>query len=1107
MRLRGKKMNSKLVLLALISFAALAAASDGFFRYDDCMTCDNAYGGTGFSTGETRCLITDLSPPAERTSEWDAASPLNKFVGTTYSVTNPCYSSLARPDGDFDLTVRNQVLNFVNSNLTLHFRNINVSSTGTPTALIGTSSSCSSAGKLNLIVQDLVYVSAHAMLGNNCGNLTIEADNVVVEGNLIASGDLEIRANRVTFATTSSLKAGGKVKIMRRTEGGGAGALSSFLGTISVGDGLTSAACALLEVEPNENQYGFFLDLANSDVTFGPSTAKFVHCDVKIKAKDVNILSEPFIVVNGRLSIEATDTKISSNVSSQYSLLLNLSGSLQLAPTASLKSTSHWVAVYARGTAKSVLDGVIEATNKRPDLPYASHLPIEGGPTMYNDAVFLEFTSDAEVNGKILSHSGSTEAGAGFTVRNSTIETNFFNPAVYVNLSKPTKSETSGATTYTYNTNSSNYWTVLDSNGDGVPDGFETDTLKTEFIDFNAYNNSDASIGLFNSLGGYTVLLHTPRPKNYSYPATGEAINIYLYLNDPSIVSELTCRANLGRLVVNGTFYLALNETPGNVASSRYNITDFQVLANGTGWCNILTWFSNDAPAYLLPPQLNRTLVSGTKYYFKVKACWPGTTNCAETRQYSFIFNASPMSVGAVVLIKPNRVSNDFAFSAKLEHLTSDDVAGRDDRIGSGAAGILFRVEGASGKAYLLKLNNLGTAGNKTLELRKCLSTNANFFTGTTPTPGGSLCADEVRGWTLLNSSSVNFTAITVPPRYPFAQIPSSPPALFNLNGYYLKIEVRGCNFKAYLSQDGNFEGHAPAINFDESGCVGSGSIGFWSMDSRTRFSEIKFYEKDPRNASADIAVRANQLTFGKFSDIRADYACPSGVPTCTIPAGTGGKIWVAANAANISRGGTDTSSCTIIGGDNCAHFQVPDFGPNASCRPYFYTNPCNPASLFLWTTCSTDWAGIDRNATHYLARAPVDFAMETFCAVPTRVAFYGVVKDASLARIASGSIWVEAIRDARGIALNVSSLLDSGMISPLQRKWSASFSNGIREGLSKLTLGDNRNPDAINPRLFLNPFSVYYLDVWVSDNPSDGWSFPQTVVAKRHRYTIALRT
>ncbi|NYZ75202.1 hypothetical protein H0O03_02975 [Candidatus Micrarchaeota archaeon] len=1093
-------MNSKLVLLALISFAALAAASDGFFRYEDCMTCDNAYGGTGFSAGETRCLITDLSPPAERTSEWDAASPLNKFVGTTYSVTNPCYSSLARPDGDFDLTVRNQVLNFVNSSLTLHFRNLNVSSTGTPTALIGTSLSCSSAGKLNLIVQDLVYVSAHAMLGNNCGNLTIEADNVVVEGSLIASGDLEIRANRVTFATTSSLKAGGKVKIMRRTEGGGAGALSSFLGTISVGNGLTSAACALLEVEPNENQYGFFLDLANSDVKFGPSTAKFVQCDVKIKAKDVNILSEPFIVGNGRLSIEAADTKISSNVSSKYSLLLNLSGSLNLASSGSLKSTSHWVAVYARGTAKSVLDGVIEATNRRPDLPYASHLPIEGGPTMYNDAVFLEFTSDAEMHGKILSHSGSTEAGAGFTVRNSTIETNFFNPAVYVNLSKPTKSETSGATTYTYNTNSSNYWTVLDSNGDGVPDGFETDTLKTEFIDFNAYNNSDASLGLFTILGGYTVLLHTPRPKNYSYPATGEAINIYLYLKDPSIVDESTCGDNLAKLVLNGTFYLALNETPGNVASSRYNITYGQMLSNGTGWCQFLAWFSNDPPSIPIEPQLYRKLVSGVKYYFKVKACWPGTTNCAETKQYSFIFNASPMSVGAVVLSKPNRVSNDFAFSAKIEHLTSDDVAGRDDRVGSASAGILFRVEGASGKAYLLKLNNLGTGGNKTLELRRCASTNANFFTGTTPTPGGSLCANEVSGWILLKNSSAIGEEVTVPPRYPFAQIPSG------LKSYYLKIEVRGCNFKAYWSQDENFEGHAPAIDYIAApvNCSPSGSVGFWSMDSRTRFSDIKFFERDPRNASADIAIRANELAF-KEADIRADYKLAGLIPY----AGSGGKLWIAANNVIISPLG-DPSLCLSVTPNTCTGltpFQNPDLPLNQGCRPYFYTNPCDPSSLFLWTTCNTNWAGIERNSSRHLARAPVDFAMETFCAVPTRVAFYGVVKDASLARIASGSIWVEAIRDARGIALNVSSLLESGMISPLQRKWSASFSNGIREGLSKLTLGDNRNPDAINPRLFLNPFSVYYLDVWVSDNPSDGWSFPQTVVAKRHRYTIALRT
>ncbi|MEW5955666.1 MAG: hypothetical protein AB1626_03985 [Candidatus Micrarchaeota archaeon] len=1101
-------MNKPVFLLVfcvlLLALPVAAPEEEGGLLVSNCIYCDYAIGGA-----TDRCNIDGLgSQTAARIDHWNT-----NIVAKTYSVENPCLTVISRARGSYDFNLSNNVrLEFGSANLTMYFDNVYLGGN----TFLGSGSSCAGTGNLELYVADTLRIGMLAQANNSCGNLTVEANTVYLDDGAVveAGGWLTIRTNKLMAHPNSKIiAANGSIQIIERTPGGGD---ESQIGTLWKKSAPCPWCCPLNQQCADSSKYALYVKLPAQEVFFaGTALAPAVTVqegDAAIISEKLNI-SKSFSVQKGRLFVEGGDAIVAAPVTTAYLQSFNLTGTIQITPTGSLESQKHAVSVFARGNATNRVEGGIRANNQRPDLEYPSRYP-----GMLNNSIRLGFVGDAVLNASINTSRGRAADELFATVRNATIEGRLTPTAadvaagrLAINASRFVRSETFGTTTYNYNSSPSSvffYYKIPPM----IPSGsVEVNALANEFNSFPyAVNNSAADVTL--------IWPHnTPRPRKYSWLQTGnenaETIAVGLFVKNASITDGSSCNQTIENMMNSSKLVLYFNET-ASASMTAYNFSNYSRISFNAGEHTCSAWLTADnstcpAPGWecllkwyptLWFAGVSGSFKGGTKYYYKIKACSPNPAapgDCVETKTMSFIADAAPMSVGAVVLRNPERVADNFAFSAKIEHLTADDSPGAygDERVGMAAAGLLFRVN-SDAASYLLKLSNLGMPGNKTLQLYKCSSTNASFFAGTTPTPGGSLCGEVERGWVSVANSSFEFGTVSEAQKYPFAAIPSGYP---DLRGYYLKVEGVGCRFKAYWSQDGNFDGVEPFIDYYESGCASSGSIGFWSMDSRTRFSDVKYWEPPAGNADADIAITAQNLDIYSNADIRADYQLTGDNPTD----GSGGSLFLFGRTLTIKPvSPVDTSR---ILADACTAF-----GASYILKPYFYTNPCNVKSKFYRLACAINTNGIADNNTAYNARAPTEIHDE-FCMQDTPGVLFGVVKNVSTAAgIAGGAVWVQRIRDKNGNSINVSNA--AGAL--LSRFWASVFNSASRvtpsslsTGLVRLRLGAGADEALFNPRLYLFPLETYYLDVWVSDDPDDDFNLGVARAAKRHRYTVVFRT
>ena len=1051
------------MLLFLLLFASPAVAADCEGILDNCLYCDSIFPAAGNSACNFEAVAS-----AERAQHWN-----DNVFNRIYSASNPCcIPSAQEGSNDLRLAESTRLAFGRNANLSLHFNNLVLDSNAF--LFEGSLASCANLGRLSIIAADSIILRSGAKISHECGNVSIEANTIYLEDNaVIRAGDwLSIKTNRLVASNSAKIVSlRGGMRITERTLGGGT---DSQFGEVNA---LSSAACTWC-CTPQENQcslpskHALYVSFPAQEINFTTLTSGG---ETTIQANKTNFLSF-FQITGGRLFVQGNRVRVNALVSATFLVSMNLSTGLNVSASGAISSLENAVTIETNEAGLSRILGPITATNQQPFLPH-SHYP----DASFNNTILLNFAGNAEINSSITANAITSSSTT--NARNTIAENQLYDP-ISGRITRSPSVETTAvpSVTYEYDAQDSNYWTRGERS-------IEANLLANEFsYPSLAHSTSDNNAKIIS-------LAYTPRPAKYGPASTdtnAQSIAIQLQITHVSIADDNSCVTAAEKMMQQNTLYLRLGTSTSALANYNFSNHSAPLSSDYAGHSCTLAFTADNATlefAALKNPKWKNTLAqydpaSGTargtlerrKYFFSATACSPtDPLDCVSTATYSFNADAAPTSTAVIAAPSADHALN-YSFSAKITHLQAADG---DLRVGAASAGLLFRSQNQ--KAYLLSFEELGFPSDKRLAIRVCNEVNPFFATGQALT---SFCNSA---WeTIATSLPIVAETNYLPSAYPHALLPA------NAASYYLKITADGCNFKAYYSADGNFL-PPPAIDHDIPGCTPEGTVGFWTRDSRTLFSNAELSQPTTTTTTpaADIAIHAEKLRFFENSDVRANYPPEGQTPRTHQKAG---KLYL--NAIQLSLVPTPSVEKTVSS-NACNDFTA----PAPARKPYFYANPCDPASRFTRSTCTTDLAGITDDNTFYNARAPSSSANPA-CSQQNPLIIYGTsLQPNATAPLASAAIWVERIRNAQGNSVYASPYTTS-------RYWANVFRNPLSaSGIIRQTIGQGL-PDAMqDPALYLRPNQTYYLDFWISDNSTDDFNLAAPREAKRHKYQLTITT
>ncbi|MGC8851395.1 MAG: hypothetical protein ACP5O3_04210, partial [Candidatus Micrarchaeia archaeon] len=491
----------------------------------------------------------------------------------------------------------------------------------------------------------------------------------------------------------------------------------------------------------------------------------------------------------------------------------------------------------------------------------------------------------------------------------------------------------------------------------------------------------------------------------------------------------------------------------------------------------------------------------GQTYSISFKLCYGN--DCVETVPHSFIAGANPTPYGVILL--NNSGFGDFDFRSKIElQPFGNDYGGNfvaqilryNESVNGGKGGYYF-VTASGGDHYttfVFGLNGNGWNGlakpsedvvGYNVTLWYCNQTNKNYFAK--PKDGIVNISNYTEYGERYLCDMKNVTMLATAYVAPLDN--SSGSIAPSINPYYLRTVADGCNFSVYLSSNGVYD-VKPLIKYEENNCIERGQVGFQVVHSNAEIdlNETQLLERTRETGSGDIIIASKNLVLGPGADVRADYN-----DNPQKNKATGGKIFIFGRDMTLQANNAEGCN-SFVSGDACKSFNPRNAG---RCKPYVYTNPCNPAAFFFRLGCGLTQT-FDDNNTNYYARAPTAYRQE-FCLTKTPVTLFGVVKDLQGNNLKVGSIMVESIKDAAGTPVYLD-YLDSSATP-----WTAKFAGGIVDGSVMISLGAGGG--ASNPLLYLFPAATYYAHLWVSDCADDSFSFKESTPCKRHKYVVKFET
>lgn len=356
----------------------------------------------------------------------------------------------------YDFYLNGTDLDFGYANLTLRFKNVNL----TQAKLLG--ASCSGhRGMLRIAAVETIYVDNKSVISNQCGDVILEAPNIIIEGNLSTAfaADIGGKGNslilkkfvQLSVANTSYLTSSGSMQLLSdKPAAEGEGITLKPAKIEAATSTWLSRNCCWGESCSDYEKMGLVIEAPNQNLKINSPTVLVSNCHAAITSRALELIppttcqwysteSTPsgcgfnptsFFLVRPTISYlsisqgsffaSAQNITIGEYVYSKLFQDYRADKLFKLNETGLLHSSTSWVRVISNSTTENFVDGPILAYNQRPDLPYASDFVQPD----FLDAILLYFpTSKLTVNNSILSRRGYDAGNVGYSISDSNIST------------------------------------------------------------------------------------------------------------------------------------------------------------------------------------------------------------------------------------------------------------------------------------------------------------------------------------------------------------------------------------------------------------------------------------------------------------------------------------------------------------------------------------------------------------------------------------------------------------------------------------------------------------------------------------------------------------